>query len=107
MFGTERPQLLIDRLKNIGSAGLPVAMHGYYVRTLVVDEKCRRRGIGRTMTEQAFTGGLAAGCHSFRLDVEVDNEPAIKLYRSLGFESVHEATIPQLGIRMRSMLVKK
>ena len=50
---------------------------------------------------------LAAGFHSFGLDVELDNEPTNKLYRSVGFESVDVATIPRLGIPMRSMLVKK
>jgi len=62
----------------------------YEVHTIGVDPACQGRGIGRRMLEQllAFADGGVV-----YLEVRTDNEGAIALYRSVGFE--------QVGLRRR------
>ncbi|BBX65444.1 ribosomal-protein-alanine acetyltransferase [Mycobacterium saskatchewanense] len=62
----------------------------YEVHTIGVDPAYQGRGIGRRLLEQllAFADGGVV-----YLEVRTDNEPAIALYRSVGFE--------QVGLRKR------
>jgi ribosomal protein S18 acetylase RimI-like enzyme len=46
---------------------------------------CRRRGIGRALTERAMLGGRQKGAQDFWLHVRHDNPTAIKIYSELGF----------------------
>lgn len=52
---------------------------------LMVASGHRRRGIGRSLLEQAITWAQAAGVHKLELHVFPWNEPAIALYESFGF----------------------
>jgi RimJ/RimL family protein N-acetyltransferase len=52
---------------------------------LMVAAGHRRRGIGRTLLEQALTWAREAGVHKLELHVFPWNEPAIALYESFGF----------------------
>ncbi|MCV7030130.1 ribosomal protein S18-alanine N-acetyltransferase [Mycobacterium sherrisii] len=62
----------------------------YEVHTIGVDPAYQGRGIGRRLLEELlkFAGGGVV-----YLEVRTDNEPAIALYRSVGFE--------QIGLRRR------
>ena len=53
-----------------------------YIDDLCVDEKCRGKGIGKQFFD--FITAKYAGC-LFRLEVEEENERAVKLYRQSGF----------------------
>jgi len=52
---------------------------------LMVAAGHRRRGIGRTLLEQAVTWARASGVRKLELHVFPWNEPAISLYESFGF----------------------
>jgi ribosomal protein S18 acetylase RimI-like enzyme len=60
--------------------GRVAGLHG-----IGVVEHQRRRGYGRLVTAVASRAGLASGSRLVWLSVEPGNEPALALYRSLGF----------------------
>lgn len=54
------------------------------ISTVAVRPECRGRGIGRALMEHALERARRAGRRQVILKVLADNEPAVKLYRSLG-----------------------
>ena len=50
-----------------------------------VEEHARGAGLGRALVEFALDRARARGCRRAELDVNESNEPALKLYESLGF----------------------
>jgi GNAT superfamily N-acetyltransferase len=57
------------------------------IEELVVDEKARRRGIGRALIQAALDWASAQGCSEVEVSTELDNSVARAFYRRLGFES--------------------
>ena len=55
------------------------------IYVLGVDESHRGEGLGRTLMTAGFARLAARGIHTVALYVECDNDPAVALYRSLGF----------------------
>ncbi|MFE4450267.1 GNAT family N-acetyltransferase [Streptomyces sp. NPDC056796] len=51
---------------------------------LCVDERYRRRGIGRALTEALAAEARARGCYDMWVGVERGNEAALAAYRSAG-----------------------
>ncbi|MCM0638446.1 GNAT family N-acetyltransferase [Cellulomonas wangsupingiae] len=49
----------------------------------------RRRGLGRALTEEALAVALEHGARRAFLQVEADNDAALRLYGSLGFRPAH------------------
>ncbi|MFH1647481.1 MAG: GNAT family N-acetyltransferase [Chloroflexota bacterium] len=62
---------------------LPFAVLEY----VVVDEKCRRRGIGRALMDYCVARAKDAGCYKIMLTSDKRREPAHRFYESLGFEA--------------------
>jgi ribosomal-protein-alanine N-acetyltransferase len=58
------------------------------VMTLAVAPSCRRQGAGRALLEAAMVQAEARAADAVFLEVAADNDPAIALYRSAGFEQV-------------------
>lgn len=52
---------------------------------LVVDPEHQRRGVGKALLEQARQRLLEAGAKKVYLEVRLSNQPALKLYYSVGF----------------------
>ncbi len=69
----------------IGYAGIGLMGAEAEVHTLGVEPGHRGRGIGRALLHELLD---AAGRARVFLEVRTDNEPAIALYRSAGFEVV-------------------
>ena len=56
------------------------------VLTLAVPPWTRRKGVGLALMTAAIGAARAGGAEAMFLEVDVDNAPAVGLYRRLGFE---------------------
>jgi ribosomal protein S18 acetylase RimI-like enzyme len=59
-----------------------------YVDALAVDPAWRRRGVARTLLEQAESTAAAAGLAGVSLDTGLQNAPARALYEAAGFDEL-------------------
>lgn len=70
---------------------LPGMAHGVspfaVIEYVVVDEKHRGKGVGKTMMEYCISRAKAAGCYKIMLTSDKRRTEAHKFYRSLGFEA--------------------
>ena len=97
-------QILADYIKkpgffcNIAINGSDEDVAGYSISTLIYDEihvfkiavaRChRRKGVARELLSDTFNFYEKMGALSVILEVRTTNEPAIALYKKLGFEIV-------------------
>ncbi|MSO65014.1 MAG: ribosomal-protein-alanine N-acetyltransferase [Alphaproteobacteria bacterium] len=58
------------------------------ILTIAVDPSCQRRGIGRSLVEALGSTLLGQGIRRLFIEVAVDNDAALCLYRSTGFVEV-------------------
>lgn len=65
----------------------------YYISTIVIDPEFRRRGLATDLLCFAEQKARETGCKMISLDMEKDNEPAVALYKALGFCIVREYTL--------------
>ena len=56
---------------------------------IAVDAHARGNGVGRVLLAAATTDASQRGAHRMLLEVAVDNESAVALYRSAGFVEIH------------------
>jgi ribosomal-protein-alanine N-acetyltransferase len=59
-----------------------------HILNVATSPEHRRRGVGRALMTAAVQRGRQQGCALATLEVRKTNQPAIELYRSLGFRSV-------------------
>ncbi len=57
------------------------------VEYVVVDEKCRRKGIGRALMDDIVARSKEAGCYKIMLTSDRRREEAHRFYESMGFEA--------------------
>ncbi|WP_165382987.1 GNAT family N-acetyltransferase [Acinetobacter sp. WCHAc060033] len=57
-----------------------------FITLVLVDHKYRGLGISKRMFSQLFTFLKNKGFYLCSLEVKLDNEPALNLYKALGFE---------------------
>lgn len=55
--------------------------------------EARRKGRGRELMRKALFEAKAAGAHELILSVDARNEPALQLYRTIGFESYDRRSV--------------
>lgn len=60
-----------------------------WLEDVFVDEAARGKGYGRILVTAAVERARSRGCGRIQLDANRDNEPAIRLYESIGFENGH------------------
>jgi ribosomal protein S18 acetylase RimI-like enzyme len=70
----------------VGYAGVFIGWPESEVMSLAVDPAARGRGIGRALMEALLNAAADGGSRRIRLTVAEGSKPALKLYRSLGFE---------------------
>ena len=58
------------------------------IQTIAVSGSARGQGIGRKLMQELIAKAKAQGSEQVLLEVRVDNEVAISLYKSLGFERI-------------------
>ncbi len=72
----------------LGYAGMHMVCGECYVDNIAVFPECRGRGLGRRLTEALIQKGREGNGIFITLEVRPSNEPAVKLYDSLGFQPV-------------------
>ena len=76
-----------------GYMGLYVSFDEASVTNVAVSPAHRKKGYGEALVAAAKEAAKATGAENIFLEVRVSNEPAISLYKKLGFE--------ELGIRKK------
>ena len=56
-----------------------------HILNVAVDPACRGAGVGRLLVQRVLDDCRASGAAFVSLEVRVSNEPAISLYRNMGF----------------------
>jgi ribosomal protein S18 acetylase RimI-like enzyme len=74
--------------KPVGTARLSLDAHGGAIHGFAVVPELQGRGIGRQALRQFCRLLRADGAEQVRLEVAVENERALGLYTSVGFEPV-------------------
>ena len=72
----------------VGYAGVKVVLDEGQVANIAVDPSFRGRHIGRALAEKMIDHCKDSGCTCLTLEVRPSNQPAVRLYESLGFCSV-------------------
>jgi len=70
----------------VGYAGLWFDGYDAQVMTIGTDARFQGRGLGRRMLDNLLDRARTVGAAVVLLEVRVDNDPAIHLYESVGFE---------------------
>ncbi|MCD6079006.1 MAG: acetyltransferase [Ramlibacter sp.] len=82
------------------SSAFLAAAHKMTMWAVFTSTRHRRRGLSRRLVEHAVAHAFANGIHRVNLTVYLPNDPALALYRSLGFvECGREPDAVQLGGR--------
>lgn len=66
--------------------GVKLNRDDYYLADVAVDEQCRGKGIGTFILEESLELAREKGCKRVVLDVDLENEGALKLYERFGFK---------------------
>lgn len=72
--------------KVIGGAGLRCIVGDGEITNVAITKEFRGKGYSKPMLETLIKYGNELGCSAYTLEVRVSNDPAIRLYKSLGFE---------------------
>lgn len=77
-----------DRTAGCGLSILYENTAGFF--DIAVEENQRRKGFGREIMHGLMAWAKIKGAHTGYLQVECDNEPAIRLYETIGFEEEYQ-----------------
>lgn len=78
----------LDGESLVGYAGLQFGGPEADVQTVAVLPGAQRKGVGRALLAALVERAAGAGASSLLLEVRADNEPAIALYSTAGFERI-------------------
>ena len=59
-----------------------------HILSFAILENYRNQGLGKKLLEYFIKRAETLGCNNIKLEVDVDNKSAIKLYENLGFEII-------------------
>lgn len=65
----------------------------FYLLDVSVHEKCRGKGIGSFILENSLILARVKGCKRVVLDVDLENEGALRLYKRIGFKICNKKSI--------------
>jgi len=78
--------LLMKGDQMVGYGGMWVIIDEAHVTNIAVLPNFRRHQLGERLLRQLIVDALALGAHKMTLEVRVGNQPALGLYRKLGFQ---------------------
>ena len=85
---------MIAAFEDFDKAFLPVSDEEYYIEHVAVLPEKRGRGIGKQLMEFAGSQARAKGLKKVTLNVDIENEPARRLYERLGFQPIEMVANP-------------
>jgi ribosomal protein S18 acetylase RimI-like enzyme len=94
---------LRERLAAITDLFPPVDEGDLYLSRIAVEPTARRSGLGAQLLAAVVGIADRTGAAAVRADVSAENEPAIALYRSLGFEIGPERVSERAGLSYRAV----
>lgn len=80
--------VVMDSGRVLGYAGMRFVMDEFYVDNIAVAPDCRRQGIGRAIMHELIDQAVKGNARFLSLEVRPSNEPAVALYRQMGFIQV-------------------
>ena len=97
-YGTFRPEFWMLARKAGKCIGCVLFSHfaeenHCEIQYLGVIPEARRKGIGRALSERALHVSARVGADYLGLSVDVRNQPAIRLYKSLGFQEMDRRSV--------------
>jgi ribosomal protein S18 acetylase RimI-like enzyme len=75
-----------DESQGVGAVGVEEEGR-LWIELLVVSEKNRRKGVATALVNAIVEWGIRNNFRAIFVDVDDDNHPAIKFYKSLGFDN--------------------
>lgn len=78
----------ISKGEVIGFAGIKFALDQADIMNIVTRKDCRNKGVGTLLLREIISICKQFKANSIFLEVSEDNEPAIKLYKKIGFKNV-------------------
>lgn len=72
----------------VGYIGMYISFEEGDITNVAVSTKCRKRGYGKALVTRAKEIAKEKQLEMILLEVRVSNEPAISLYKKLGFEEI-------------------
>lgn len=72
----------------LGYAGVYASKPSADVQTIAVAKSAQGRGVGGALLDALMATARARECTELLLEVRADNDPAVELYRSRGFEQL-------------------
>jgi GNAT superfamily N-acetyltransferase len=99
VFDIDLPRSLVavDGDEPIGLANIGLRGRLTWLGGVGVAKARRRAGVGEQLTRALLGRAREAGAQEMRLEVIVENTPALRLYEKLGFERVRELEVLSLG----------
>lgn len=77
---------LFCQITEIGDNSLLQNIKTLYIDDLCVDEKARKRHIGKALFEFVREYAQSIGCHNITLNAWAGNDPALSFYRNMGMK---------------------
>lgn len=74
-----------------------------YVSHLIVKREHRKKGIGRQLVDHICKIAAEEGYRELSVGVDLDNDPAMKLYREAGFNKIMKVDEDQQGAYIKLM----
>lgn len=77
----------LPRMIRMAGVVLPVNENEFYISNIAVYPDLRGQGIGSIIIEETEKIAREMGCRKIILDTEIENERAVKLYKSIGYNA--------------------
>jgi ribosomal protein S18 acetylase RimI-like enzyme len=103
-FNRERPfveeatAILTKDMEIIGLTIVRPVPEAGMLGPIAIIPKYRRRGLARALMQYSFWGARLCGISRIQLEFDITNEPAMNLYKELGFKHVHRLVLFALAL---------
>lgn len=94
---------LIERLSQGLQVFAPVSEDEYYVSKIGLARAFQGKGLAKVLIERCLDQGNALGYSMFRADVEVENQPSLRSFLSIGFEIFYTGQSDDGALRYHGM----